>query len=359
MTQKAHPIVRGHRWTRCTFKCVSRTEGMRRANREFILGSRREQAHAFTMVELLVVLAIIGLIAGIALPAIQYARESSRSAQCQSHLRQLVLSLDLHHQSFERLPTNGWGWRWMADSRKGSREDQPGSWCYSVLPFIEQQKVWELGLDSVQRGAMTLKPIALFHCPSRRPATLYITGPQSPTFVNAVYQPRSGRTDYAINSGHIVIETPAGPPDDLEPTLRNYSWVDTRKASGIAFVRSAIRWGDVLDGLSNTIAIGEKAIHYSNYRDGLSLGDDQSPFSGDDADNRRWVVQPPRGDRTAERIEPGEIETIQLFGGPHVGRCQFAFCDGSVRSVSTSIQASTFRDLGNRADGRTVGFEDQ
>jgi prepilin-type N-terminal cleavage/methylation domain-containing protein/prepilin-type processing-associated H-X9-DG protein len=66
--------------------------------------SVRAHRTAFTLVELLVVLAIIGMLLGLLLPAVQRARASARRTQCASQLKQVGLALDNYMSA---LGTNG------------------------------------------------------------------------------------------------------------------------------------------------------------------------------------------------------------------------------------------------------------
>src|SRR3974390_3177020 len=69
----------------------------------------RLRTRGFTLVEMLVVVAIIGILIGLLLPAIQAARESGRRLQCINNLKQISLAMLNHENSVKRFPTGGWG----------------------------------------------------------------------------------------------------------------------------------------------------------------------------------------------------------------------------------------------------------
>ena len=84
-----------------------------------------------TLVELLVVLAMVSVLAALLLPAIQAAREAARRVQCTNHARQIGLALQTHHDTYQRLPSG-----WTAYPPHG----EPGwGWASILLQYIEQQ----------------------------------------------------------------------------------------------------------------------------------------------------------------------------------------------------------------------------
>src|SRR5690606_29510883 len=93
-----------------------------------------------------------------------------------------------------------------------------------------------------------------------------------------------------------------------------YEWPETKELTGISYVRSQVRMGEVLDGLSNTYLIGEKYISHEQYTTGGTHGDDQSMFLGDDADIRRWTTDAPLDDLVA-------LDSREHFGSAHSGGC--------------------------------------
>lgn len=297
-----------------------------------------------TVVELLVAIAIIGVLISLLLPAVQATREASRRMQCQSQLKQLGMATHLHHDTHGHFPTDGWGYRWIGDSTRGFGESQPGGWIFNVLPFLEQTDVRE-----TPREVMLGTPLPVVHCPSRRLCQLYPYGESQSGLANCAIPTQAAKADYAICAGDSPRSGGPGPASLSVSDIAAYQWPDFQSVSGVSFVRSTVRMAMVTDGQSNTCLIGEKHLNYFINSSGSSIGDDQTMYLGDDADVRRWTSGPPLSDR-----HPTDVDR---FGGPHQDGVYFVFADGSVRLVAFDIDAEVFRRLGNRHDGIPMDFQ--
>ena len=149
---------------------------------------------AFTLVELLVVITIIGILIALLLPAVQAAREAARRTQCANNLKQIGLATSSFESSCGHLPPDGWGIIWLGDPDHGRDWKQPGGWIYNLLPFVEQQGLHDLqsGQTGSARAAaaaqMLATPLAFVNCPSRRPLAPYpISASSTPAATAASY----------------------------------------------------------------------------------------------------------------------------------------------------------------------------
>ncbi|HEY6563584.1 MAG TPA: DUF1559 domain-containing protein, partial [Pirellulaceae bacterium] len=171
----------------------------------------RNAGRGFTLVELLVVIAIIGVLVALLLPAVQAAREAARRTQCLNHLRQIGLATLLHEDANKFYPTGGWSKEYVGDPNRGYGKRQPGSWFYSVFPFLEEAAVHQKGRDGGPMVAnhrelleMNQIPVPVFHCPSRRSARLYKPDWLGAPCYNAPQLPiltAVAKGDYAGNAG--------------------------------------------------------------------------------------------------------------------------------------------------------------
>ncbi|MDA8744540.1 DUF1559 domain-containing protein [Rubripirellula amarantea] len=209
-----------------------------------VLGHRRKNTSAFTLIELLVVIAIIGILVGLLLPAVQAAREAARAMQCSNNMKQIGLALHNYASVYrEAIPNNGF-------SGIGYPNDY--SPHAKLLPYLEQAQLQDLIDFSLNMGHPATadlpeglheaagKRVESFECPSDIGAALHGLTMASGREIQIA------GTSYGMNQGSGldgVFHPGNGVPSD-----------------GLCYVGAKMKFRDVLDGTSHTIAFAESTI---------------------------------------------------------------------------------------------------
>jgi prepilin-type N-terminal cleavage/methylation domain-containing protein/prepilin-type processing-associated H-X9-DG protein len=327
----------------------------------------------FTLVELLVVITIIGILIGLLLPAVQAARESGRGAQCRNNVKQIGFAMQHHEADHGTFPVGGWGWGWIGDADRGTGLDQPGGWIYNTLSYLEQRTLHDLGMGAGiatnpakmrLNGLRNQTPLGGFLCPTRRAVSLFpFTSYFEANYVDI--SNKVAKTDYAANGGdkgytpgsfgiwpNHCYNTDCGPAPSAIPnsdTLVQLSLaVKAVGPTGIVAALTMTSAAEVTDGLANTYLVGEKYLAPEMYLTGLDACDNESMYIGDNPDITRFSETAPMQDRR------GLDENSYRFGSAHTNGFNACMCDGSVRTISYTIDPMTHRYLGNKADAQPV-----
>lgn len=250
----------------------------------------------FTLVELLVVIAIIGVLVGLLLPAVQAAREAARRMSCGNQLKQIGLGYHNYHSAYNRLPAQGGG----TDGEGWSHHNTLRlSGLVGVLPFIEQQSLWEQIANPNNDGGtyypMGPPPWVSIYTPWRTEVATFRC-PSDP----GVGLPAIARTNYVLSTGDAVEAMDTGGYDSNQPHSRDLGRAQEIRASGrgMFVFREYTKFSDVLDGLSNTIMAGEIVTDLGD-RDVRGIATAGDNIWGEVVDNPAWVR-----DATPVRIDP-------------------------------------------------------
>ena len=324
----------------------------------------------FTLVELLVVIAIIAMLVTLLLPAVQAAREAARRTQCLNGLRQIGLAWINHESAQGYFPSSGWGWRWQGDPDRGYGRAQPGGWAYDILAYMEYSDVRNLGAglpDGQKADAMIIAvgtPIPLFNCPTRRDARAYPLV-RNGNLANNLTECAVGgncplaRSDYQANSGNLAAGETGGPGGD-----RSFNYLDqnpkpyNQRANGVTQHLSEVRIGQLEDGTSKTVCVGEKYLNADQYTDGNSPADDQNIFLGIDRDVNGYfatsTVSSTNPRPVSEYLPRRDKHGLGLnwtFGSAHETGFNIVHCDGSGTHLPYSTDFRVLWAMGGRDDG--------
>jgi prepilin-type N-terminal cleavage/methylation domain-containing protein/prepilin-type processing-associated H-X9-DG protein len=308
---------------------------------------------AFTLVELLVVIAIIGILVALLLPAVQAAREAARRAQCVNNLKQIGLATINYHDTKKTLPPARY-------------RDKHIAWFAFIMPFFEASNEYDLWnfdkwyTDPVNKRARTTY-VPMYFCPSRRGGGQ--EGLMAPATVASIYNAQGSTGDYAGNYGR-SISGPLTSPDPVTGLIipEDFGVIVTPECfatSSCPKFFSSVKFKSITDGTSKTFLAGEKHVPPKHY--GVVGTPDDSIYEGDFVSNHSraaGLLYPPAPDGDYEGDGTGGNPYWgNLFGSRHPGVTQFVFCDGSVRTVNTSIDLVVYEAMSTRDQGETVTGE--
>lgn len=297
---------------------------------------------AFTLVELLVVIAVIGILVALLLPAVQAAREAARRTQCSNNLKQIGIALHNHHDTFKTLPPSAAGCCY-------------GTWQVLLLRFVEQQSAFELYQDwgnttgvrysGAPNTMVTTQRFEVFTCPSDIPNS-----------------PVGGMTNhnYAVNIG-------------------NTSYNQVANLNGVIFQGAPFAWANlnveiskrtegqslasITDGVSNTLMVGEVLQGQGSDLRGFTWWGDASGFSTYLAPNsplpdRIYTLaycnnQPSQNLPCAASDSSGN-PSMFASRSRHPGGVQVALCDASARFIAETIDLNVWRALSTSRGGEVT-----
>jgi prepilin-type N-terminal cleavage/methylation domain-containing protein/prepilin-type processing-associated H-X9-DG protein len=202
----------------------------------------RRSEKAFTLVELLIVVAVIAVLIGLLLPAVQKVRETASRTKCQCNMGQLALATIHHEQTFGRFPA---GYQTLSSAGNPSG----WGWSVSVLPYLEQANLArKIGLDrsilDEANAAYRESRLPHFVCPSDpAPESHEFELPASPINAN---EPSATRNPVKFASSQYV-------------AVSGTTATDGPDNNGVMFRDSQVTAGEVTDGLSQTLLLGERS----------------------------------------------------------------------------------------------------
>ena len=363
------------------------------------LSRARTPVRGFTLIELLVVISIIAVLIALLLPAVQSAREAARRAQCVNNLKQIGIALFNYEGANGVFPP---GYIDAQNNPNNTPDLDMGSgwgWAAQSLSFMEQRSLsnainFSLAIRSPSSSTAVLTSLNVFQCPSdgnQQPCILYDSTFSTPiaTVGHSNYAAVSGWEECFMNATgnpqpfYLNTSDPAdagqGDPTDGIAGL-GVACGFGQAGIGMFWRNSNTRIADITDGLSNTLAVGERcSAHSPTTWTGAVTGarcpawmatspwttpytapsacfdtGNGTPYDNADFDEALCLGH---GNFTHKPNSDNPFWDPDVFWSFHPGGCNFLFGDGSVRFLKTGINPRSYQYLMTRGGGEVISAD--
>jgi prepilin-type N-terminal cleavage/methylation domain-containing protein/prepilin-type processing-associated H-X9-DG protein len=323
--------------------------------------SRPARRTAFTLVELLVVMAIIAVLVGMLLPAVQKVREAAARTKCSNNLKQIGLAILNYEATTGKLPPACYTLEedpdFTAPDPDAPPRGQPARSVHTIiLPYIEQTNLYNL-MDPAQdwrevgkNRAAIQNRVQLYLCPSTP------SGDRMRSFTVADFGGGTVAgyvTDYTVAVR--VRETVAGNPTVLGPIPPGYQ--------AMLQPNVMLPMVQVADGTSNTLLVVEVAGNPDEYAMGRATGnpvaaaglwaDHRTPFVFDGCDPAHPTAFQTTGPASGRTMSMNCTNNGEMYSF-HTGGANVLFGDGSVRFLRQNLSVGVMAALITRDGGEVV-----
>lgn len=261
----------------------------------------------YTLVELLVVIAVVGVLVALLLPAVQSAREAARRAECQNHLRQIGIAFHAYHDSQRQLPIG-------CVEKRTPRTKPSGrqlAWSAEILPQLEEASLWKqinfnAAYDSPENAHAATTIVSVYLCPSTNRLA-------------------AGR------EGVIVTRTASASAAAYRAAATDYGGIYgaaqfPKTANGVLLYDEAIKFADITDGTSHTLAVAEDTGRGST-QDG------------------EWI----NGENIFDVNNPVNSQQHNEIWSDHVGGAMVLWCDGGATLLDNATDPKVLEAICTRA----------
>lgn len=295
-----------------------------------------------TLLELLVVVAIIAVLFGLLLPVVQKVRETANRTSCQNNLRQIGLALHAFHNAKGSLPPGYLCNEFVLPDARDINSWPGWGWASYLLPHLGEGPLadtlqWDYAVENQPNDAARTKLVKTYVCPS-----------DSNTGIYTVWSQFNHKMVFAATNSYAACY---GHGDAIGEQAGN--------GNGVFYRNSRTRLVDIRDGTSTTLAIGERAAWFC-----------QAPWIG--VITEGTVRTNPQAPTLIAGIEEAPVMALARtkgplndpysipydFYSPHPAAGQFLFADGSVHSLSFFTSLSVWAAIGTRSGGETITASD-